>query len=328
MSPAASALKSKSPKMTERAQLGVVISIALVCGLAASVATFRFLKDKERLIKTGAEHVAVATVVVARQDLEAGTVIGRLSLETASWPSESQPSKSFKDIDQVVGRQVLSKIFRGEPVVESRLLAQGEHGSLPYRIPDGLLGISVKVTPEIGVSGFIQPGNRVDVIATVKVQRGEPVTKLVLQNILVLAVGHEIDEKDKKPEDVATVTVAVSPEEAEKLTASLHEGHLVLALRSVRDKRVYETPGFSNSELVKIHRRSAQATAQAEAEGQDGDSASAGQQPAWQERLKQLKAKQKGGKNVAQTPPVDQSKVKVVELIEAGNVSEVKFNNP
>ena len=310
------------PKLSERAQLGLVFGIAMFCGLAASLAVYRFLKDKERAMRDNPAAMSTSPVIVARQDLAPGTAVGRLSVEVADWPKNHEPPHSFSSVDRVAGRHVLTRIYRGEPIVETRLVPDGEHGGLSVRIPEGMFAMSVKVSPEIGVSGFIQPGNRVDVFATVKLTRAEPLTKLVLQNILVLAVGHEIESKDQNPDDVTTVTLALTPEEAEKLAAAKSEGDLVLALRNIKDKQLYETPGFSSAELVKERTvRQGGAVASSSESGTPGPEATSG--PG--------KAKPAaGGKDkteVAAQPATPQPKYQVVELIEAGKPSEFKFKN-
>jgi pilus assembly protein CpaB len=306
--------------------LFAVLGVALLFGLMASIATFRVLRGRQASGAGGS--AATIAVVVARQDLTPGTSINRLNLDTAPWPREHVPPQSFEQVDDVVGRQVSGKIFRGEPIVASRLLAQGEAGGLNFRIPDGMLAMSLKVSPEIGVSGFIQPGNRVDVITTVKVQRREPMTKLVLQNILVLAVGHEIDEKDDKPEEAPTVTLAVTPEQAEKLAASKSEGSIVLALRNVKDQRLYETPGFTTADLVKI--RPARRTTESAAKEPADDEAESieDRAAATLAKAKARASKRRGAAAEQAVAPVAEQKVKVVELIQAGTRSEVKFSTP
>ena len=330
--PSSAAKAAAAQKSNDKAQVAVVLGVALFFGLVASFATFRVLSKKSR---SAAEAEAdMVSVVVARQDLAPGTTVGRLNLDMAEWPREHIPQGSYEQLDKVVGRQVTGKIFRGEPVVETRLLAEGDQGGLQFRIPDGMLAMSLKVNAEIGVSGFIQPGNRVDVIATVRPNHKEPVTKVVLQNILVLAVGHEVEEKDDKPDEAATVTLAVSPEQAEKLAASKIEGNVVLALRNLRDDTIYETPGFSSAELVKIRRTpklAAAAAGEADAEAsEDGEESAADEtdRPGSGKRPG-IAAKPRPGKpGHEQAAPKTEQKVRVVELIQAGTVSEVKFDGP
>jgi pilus assembly protein CpaB len=107
--------------------------------------------------------------------------------------------------------------------------------------------MGVKVDKVVGVSGFIHPGNRVDVLVTLS--RGErahePMTKIVLENILVLATGTELEKsgKQEKPQQVDVITLEVTPEEGEKLALAATEGKLQLALRNYSDTANSETKG-------------------------------------------------------------------------------------
>ena len=239
------------PKVSERTQLIIVASVAILCGLTATVSTIRFIKGAERALAKEAHHPQTASVVVARQDVDSGAILDRSMAEVVEWPKAKLPSGSVAEVDKVVGRHVKTKIFRGEPLLEARLVPEGERGGLQVRIPEGMLAMSLKVDPEIGVSGFISPGSRVDVVVTLRLARAaEPVTKVVLQRLLVLAVEHEVEYENDKPKDATTVTLAVTPEESEKLALARTEGKIMLALRNLHDSRQHDTPGFSAAELT------------------------------------------------------------------------------
>ena len=115
--------------------------------------------------------------------------------------------------------------------------------------------MGVKVDKVVGVSGFIHPGNRVDVLVTLSrnERQNEPTTKIVLENILVLATGTELEKsgKQEKPAQVDVITLEVTPEEGEKLALAASEGKLQLALRNYtdtghqRDDGARRFPGFS-----------------------------------------------------------------------------------
>jgi Flp pilus assembly protein CpaB len=106
--------------------------------------------------------------------------------------------------------------------------------------------VAVRVDPVIGVAGFINAGNRVDVLVTITPDRGSisnPVTKIVLENILVLAAGPEVEKKGKEPTNVNVITLEVTPDEAQKLALSATEGKLQLALRNFSDTEDIRTRG-------------------------------------------------------------------------------------
>jgi pilus assembly protein CpaB len=112
-------------------------------------------------------------------------------------------------------------------------------------VTPGKRAISVKGDKVLGISGFIKPGNRVDVLVTVthgKI-KGE-ITKIVLENVHVLATGKEIQENEKgEPSPVDVYTVEVTPEEGEKLTLAASKGKLQFALRNVTDTEIVLTKG-------------------------------------------------------------------------------------
>jgi pilus assembly protein CpaB len=205
------------------------------------------------------------------------------------------------------GFLVKTRIFRGEPVTEIRLIPKGEHGGLQVRIPTGMRAMSLKIDSEVGVSGFIEPGSRVDVIASLPLERGERLTKVVLQNILVLAVGHELESENNKPKETTTVTLALSPEEAERLALARSEGQVMLALRNLRDDRISQTPGFSRFELATI-RPSAE--------------------EAGQHTLQEANPREDEAAKPQEPPPPPSPKYHVVELLQGEEASQVKFEIP
>lgn len=114
--------------------------------------------------------------------------------------------------------------------------------------------MTIKVDEASGVAGFIAPGNRVDVLVTLDRRefKDDPVSQVVLQNLLVLGRGQEMEQgkPGEKPKVVPTVTLEVTPEEAEKLTLVAREGSITLALRGWGDQPVVTTAGAKASTLI------------------------------------------------------------------------------
>jgi pilus assembly protein CpaB len=142
----------------------------------------------------------------------------------------------------------------GEPVLEAYLLPPGSEAGLPGVIDDKYRAVSVKVDPVIGVAGFVRPGARVDVLATLRrVDQPDniPYSKVILQDVRVLAIDQKLEEaKNGEPELVSVVTLEVAPESAEKLIYSAHEGRLQLALRKPGDDEVVRTDAVGVADLL------------------------------------------------------------------------------
>jgi pilus assembly protein CpaB len=112
---------------------------------------------------------------------------------------------------------------------------------------------TVKVNEVVGVGGFIVPESRVDVVVTTAVspqRQQEQVSKTFLQNILVLAAGQVVEQKDNKPVTVNTVTLAVTPDESEKLALASNDGKIQLVMRNFADAGKVETPGSDKGGLL------------------------------------------------------------------------------
>ena len=160
-----------------------------------------------------------------------------------------------KSIEESVARVT---IYKDQPLTSSQLLI-GTGGLLPMMIPDGMRAMSVRVDDVTGVSGFITPNSRVDVLVAgqtgVDESGREQSSKLVLQNIRVLAIGKSIEQREDKPVEVPTVTLLVSPAEAEKLTLAARYEPVRLALRNYGDTTVVGTPGVSTGSLFEVRAR-------------------------------------------------------------------------
>jgi pilus assembly protein CpaB len=225
-------------------QVFVIGAIAVLIAAIASYLLYDYLKGQETKMK---EAVATENVVVASQDLPVGTVINDTQVKAVSWPKASMPQGSFAATGQVVGRMVLDKVSTGEPVTAAKLVpAGGQTGILTYKIPEGHRAMTVAVDQVSGVAGFITPGNKVDVVLSVTPPGGgQPLSKIVLQDVPVLAIGQIIaqEKKDEKPQVVPTVTMDVTPGDAEKLAVASTQGRLQLVLRRAGDTDVAKTAG-------------------------------------------------------------------------------------
>jgi pilus assembly protein CpaB len=191
-------------------------------------------------------------VVVASKPLVLGATIDRESLKMRPMPESMIPAGAFTKLEDVLGRPVISPIQPDEAVVEARLAAKGSGMGLAPLIPSGMRAISMRVNDVVGVSGFVLPGMRVDVLVTARPPgRQDTVTHTVLQNIVVLSAGQTIQTDGKSQSILApVVTLLVSPQEAESLTLANTEGRIQLVLRNSNDQAVAATHGRGLQEIL------------------------------------------------------------------------------
>jgi pilus assembly protein CpaB len=154
-----------------------------------------------------------------------------------------------------VGRGVVSNLYEGEPVLDSRLAAIGSGGGLAATISPGMRALAVKVDDVVGVAGFVTPGMRVDVLisgnTTGSVNPNEgPQVRTLLQNIQVLSAGTDIQKDgDGKAKQVQVVNLLVTPEQAERLSLASNQTHIQLVLRNPLDMQITQPPGTAMSAL-------------------------------------------------------------------------------
>ena len=223
-----------------------IFLLAIIVGALSAAMIYRHLKSMNMEVeaaKAAGQH-PVTDVVVARDTISIGTRIGNDNLKVVTWPADAQPDAAVHDPKDVVGSIARTTIGKNQPVATTELIAQGA-GLLPLLIEEGMRAMSVKVDSVTGVSGFITPNSRVDVLIAGNREGNEMRSRVILQNIKVMATGTIIEQKDEKPVEVPTVTLLVTPEQAETLTLATRYDSVRLALRNYRDEEMVETPGMT-----------------------------------------------------------------------------------
>jgi pilus assembly protein CpaB len=235
-------------------RLKIALVVAVFFGLIAAYGIFNFLsqtaKEKESL------RAANQDIVVAGQDIPPGTTLNDEAIKkgvvkTSPWPKASVPAGAFSSTQQVVGKVNRVKILANEPILESRLA--GEGAGLTVRLEAGKRAIATRVDEIIGVSGFIVPDDRVDIILTTTPVGGNAdakISKIVMQNKRVLSVAQSTEQKDGKPQLARSITLEVTPEEAERLSLAATEGQITMALRGLGDDNSVATIGANKRDLL------------------------------------------------------------------------------
>jgi len=194
-------------------------------------------------------------LVVAARPLSVGTTVKPADIKLAKVGTASFPKGAFSKPEEVIDRPVVSNILIDEPVLEGRLAARGSGLGLAPIIPVGMRAVTVRVNDVTGISGFVLPGMRVDILVTGRppTADGMTVTVTPLQNMLVLSAGTNV-QPDQRGNAIpaATVTLLATPDQAETLTLANNEGRIQLVLRNGSDQTIQKTEGREIGELYGV----------------------------------------------------------------------------
>jgi len=230
-----------------------VSALAISCGLLAIILANQWLMSQSRTVQVASSNqVPMAKVVVARQNIPFGASVKRHMVHEVEWPASAVPSGGFESLDDLLDsgedgeeRVTAGEIFANEPILGSKLAAPGQRATLSSMLPTGRKAISIRVDEVVGVSGFVLPGDRVDILLTRTGVQSDPnndtqgeqaYTDVVLQNVRVLAIDQKraLDSDDASP--ARTITVEVSIRDAQKLTLASSIGNLTLVLRDPNNR--------------------------------------------------------------------------------------------
>jgi pilus assembly protein CpaB len=226
------------------------MGLAVLLGAAAAIAAYfsitTMAREGARLSGGGLQPVVVTTA-----DLTYGMKLAPEMLRVVRYPKDAVPAGAFSSVDSVAGQT--TKVFLGarEPVTATKLSSRG--GGLSMLVRPAMRAASVQVNQVSGVSGFVLPGDRVDVLVTVEPRGGdrdETVTRTILQNVEVLAAGQKTEQESNKPITVQAVTLLVDPRGAEQIALAMHQGEISLALRNPEDQDTVKTSSYSTRQML------------------------------------------------------------------------------
>jgi len=216
-----------------RSRLLMIGGLALAVGLLVSYTVYNRLRS----FAGSSNNERGVPVVMAADDIQVGTKLEAHDVHVVTLPQSAVPPGAFSGTSQVLGRGAILPVSKGEFILPSKLAALNAGTGLPSMIPQGMRAVSVRVNDVVSVAGFVQPGSHVDVLATGS-GGNERQTTTVLENVLVLAVGKNLDRTPSADAQTAPViTLAVSPDDAQKLALVSQEGRIQLSLRNPMDTR-------------------------------------------------------------------------------------------
>src|SRR5258706_10784513 len=226
----------------------LILICASVIGFLASFLVYRVVSQAASARSDQSESIVVATV-----DLSLADTVTSQHFKLVSWPKASVPPGALRTPAEAEGRVVRSSVVAGEPLIDGKLAPQlsGRGGIMPMLIPEGQRGVTIRVDEAMRESGFVLPNSRVDVLVSMpKAGTNEKIAKVILQDVTVLASGQTVEMKDNKPVTNTTVTLALTPQQVERLAVAQSEGRLMLVQRNLRDTQFVRTPGATPSSLL------------------------------------------------------------------------------
>ncbi|HET6574288.1 MAG TPA: Flp pilus assembly protein CpaB [Fimbriiglobus sp.] len=222
----------------------LVVALALVCGLSAAIGVGKYVKG------VAAPEADTVPVVMAVADIPRFTTVTAEMLRVRDLPKSAVQAGSLARVEDVVDRVTDITILKDEPILEAKLSERGAGRGMAAVIPTGMRAVTIK-TPNVasGVAGFILPGNKVDVLFTMKThQLNDPTgggsTTTLIQRVDILAVDQQIDapsENKVNLKELKSVTLLVTPEQAAEIDLAQNLGTLTLALRNPQDTQPART---------------------------------------------------------------------------------------
>jgi pilus assembly protein CpaB len=231
--------------------------VLVVAVIAAGVAAFGVYSAVQNMPVREVE-VGSIPVVVAAEPIPVGARLTTDQLKVAAWPARNPVPGAFSDPKQAVDRGVIATIAENEPITAFKVAGPESGSGLPPVIPEGMRAMSIRVNEIVGVAGFVVPGTRVDVVLSVgnpgTGNGNEPMARTVISNVLVLTAGTRYDRQEGtngEPQRSTVVTLAVLPEDGERIALASTQGSLSLALRNPADAAPTQTPGMRLSVLMR-----------------------------------------------------------------------------
>lgn len=233
-----------------------ILAIAIVLSVITSGFIFAYINN---ITKSPSEGEKVR-VYIASKTIPERTTINITDIKSIEIEKKYAQNGSLSKKDDIVGKWVKETIYEGEQIRQDRIVDE-KKVNLAYNIPKGKRAVSININEASGVSYHIIPGDFVDIAATFDKDEGREaygkvlynrVTKIILQNIQVLAIGENTasDSKDTKKTIPKTITLAVDINDVENLVYASEASTLKLLLRPVDDKGMKNSEGITRTDVT------------------------------------------------------------------------------
>lgn len=234
----------------------IFLVLAVVASVAALAVVWMLIQKYQEQLDSADAPENVVFGILASRTLYQGLTITEEDLVYLEIPQKYFPEKGFHDKQQVVGQVPKERILANEFIRTERLANATNGTGLNAIISRGMRAISIDISNGAALSGFLQPGNYVDVLVTItpEAEDLEPQTRTILQAVYVLAVhGRTQDDnpnvRARRP-SAPSVTLQVTPEQAEQLAHAKKQGQIFLLLRNDLDLAINATPGVTMKSLL------------------------------------------------------------------------------
>ena len=190
-----------------------------------------------RMKASATQHTPIARYVSPSHALEPGAVVKREDTDLIEWPGSAPVEGAFSRVEDLLGREVLFPLAKGQPILDRDLSAPGSGTGLASKIPDGMRAVALRSDEIVGVAGFLIPGSHLDVLVTYRpAGAAEPMTATVLENAVVIAAGHQLEpDPQGKISDVTVVTLLLTAEQSQRAVLASNQGSIHFVLRNGGD---------------------------------------------------------------------------------------------
>lgn len=239
----------------------IVPVTALTLAVLTTFAVLSYVRGIQRQAAVKPQPIETEEVVFAKSLIGARTVVGLDALELRTIPTAAVHPQAARELADVAGRVAMAPVYPDEQVLTTKFAPAGVNPGLTYSLAKDKRAMTIAVNEVIGVAGFLFPGDRVDVVGTVTLD-SEAFSKVVLQDVEVLAIAQKVEQKPgEEPRVTTSATLAITPEQAEILALVDSSGKVRLALRPYNQHALVQTPGRDVKAALGRSVRSVQSTA-------------------------------------------------------------------
>jgi len=242
----------------------LVFMLVMITGLGlAGFAVFKVMQQFQvyqaeilRLERSIIAPIETVTVIVATTEMRFGASLTRENVVEVIWPKATAPANAFTDMAVLFGpegsqpRSVTRVMEPGEPILVSKVTNIGQPADLRSLLAEGMRAFTIPIDAVSGVGGFLQPGDRVDVYWSGTGSNGETVTRLIEEEVILIAIDQTADQDVNRPQLARTATLQVSPNLVAKMVQAQNTGRLTLSLRGIDDSTTVGTFQVGQGEVV------------------------------------------------------------------------------